>query len=207
MHVALPMEYPYKSPSIGFENRMYHPNVDEMSGSVCLDVISQTWSPMFGQWNVEVSTLEPARGEMLTGGGASLPPPFSLSPFIHADLVNIFTLFLPQLLRYPNPTDPLNGEAAALMIRDKVAYEAKIRDGVVKYARGISLGDATPSKGPVSAKSRSDGPGTPSTVFSSSSSDTMGVSVCYIMSFPHPAWLICPLSPSAWTIARAMTWT
>lgn len=27
---------------------MYHPNIDEISGSVCLDVINQTWSPMFG---------------------------------------------------------------------------------------------------------------------------------------------------------------
>lgn len=98
VHVELPEGYPYKSPSIGFCNRMFHPNVDEMSGTVCLDVINQTWSPMF-------------------------------------DLLNVFEVFLPQLLLYPNPTDPLNGEAAALMMREPEQYAARIRECVQKYAQ------------------------------------------------------------------------
>ena len=42
-------------------------------------------------------------------------------------MINIFEVFLPQLLRYPNPTDPLNGEAAALLMREPKAYEAKVK--------------------------------------------------------------------------------
>ena len=97
MQVGLPENYPYKSPSIGFINRMYHPNVDESSGSVCLDVINQTWSPMY-------------------------------------NLVNIFDVFLPQLLLYPNPADPLNTEAAQLLMKDKEKYEQRVREHVAQHA-------------------------------------------------------------------------
>ena len=70
---------------------------DCRSGSVCLDVINQTWSPMF-------------------------------------DLVNIFDTFLPQLLLYPNPTDPLNAEAASLQMKNEEKYKEKCKLYVQKYA-------------------------------------------------------------------------
>lgn len=46
---------------------------------------------------------------------------------LYADLLNVFETFLPQLLLYPNPTDPLNGEAAALLMREPEAYNAKVK--------------------------------------------------------------------------------
>lgn len=46
---------------------------------------------------------------------------------MYIGLVNIFDIFLPQLLTYPNAGDPLNPDAGGLMLRDKTKYEAKIR--------------------------------------------------------------------------------
>lgn len=44
-----------------------------------------------------------------------------------ADLINVFEVFLPQLLLYPNPSDPLNGDAASLMMKDKKQYDEKVK--------------------------------------------------------------------------------
>jgi hypothetical protein len=49
-------------------------------------------------------------------------------------MINIFEVFLPQLLRYPNPADPLNGDAAVLLLREPKTYESKVRDYISRYA-------------------------------------------------------------------------
>ena len=50
------------------------------------------------------------------------------------DLVNIFEVFLPQLLRYPNASDPLNSDAASLLLDSEESYNCKVREYVQKYA-------------------------------------------------------------------------
>jgi ubiquitin-conjugating enzyme E2 H len=135
IHVELPEQYPFSSPSIGFEpHTMWHPNVDERSGSVCLDVINQTWTPMYS-------------------------------------MVNIFDVFLPQLLTYPNPGDPLNSDAAGLYMKDTQKYEEKVRLFVEKtkkmYADRQREKSERMSSGMSSgASTGSGGGGVPSSSFS-----------------------------------------
>ena len=49
-------------------------------------------------------------------------------------MINVFEVFLPQLLRYPNPSDPLNGKAATILLRDEIKYKSLVREYVLKYA-------------------------------------------------------------------------
>ena len=85
LRMVVPNEYPFKSPSIVFLTPIFHPNINYEYGSICLDVLNSTWTPVF---NFE----------------------------------KIFTIFIPQLLSYPNENDPFNQYASKLYIQDKDKY-------------------------------------------------------------------------------------
>ena len=99
IRIEMTSEYPYKSPSVGFETPIYHPNIDYKSGTICLNVLNQTWTPIY-------------------------------------NLCHIYNTFLPQLLLYPNPNDPLNIEAANLYNNDI----EKFNNMVIEKINETSLG-------------------------------------------------------------------
>jgi len=101
-HVRLTIstEFPFKSPSVGFVERILHPNVDWSAGAVCLDALNKNWSPTF-------------------------------------TLRHIIEDLLPMLLANPNPDDPLNHDAAALLRRSRDEFNAEAKRTTLRYASCI----------------------------------------------------------------------
>lgn len=54
---TIPKGFPFESPSVGFVERILHPNVDEPSGSICLDTLNKAWSAAFTIKHIVESVL------------------------------------------------------------------------------------------------------------------------------------------------------
>lgn len=85
ININFPKEYPFKSPSVGFIDKIYHPNIDLQSGTICLNVLNSNWSPIY-------------------------------------TISHILEMFIPQLLTYPNPDDPLNEMASDLLKKNNLEF-------------------------------------------------------------------------------------
>eukprot|EP00873_Tetraselmis_striata_P044055 jgi/Tetstr1/464319/TSEL_009121.t1 len=77
------------------------------------------------------------------------------------DLVNVFEVFLPQLLLYPNTAHGLNDEAAAMLMHEPTAFNKKVQEYVQRYAKAEDIHAAAddavcPAAGDDDASSLSD---------------------------------------------------
>ncbi|KAK3984754.1 putative ubiquitin carrier protein [Cladorrhinum sp. PSN332] len=44
--IQIPDTYPFKSPIMKFETKIWHPNVSSVTGAICLDILGTGWSPV-----------------------------------------------------------------------------------------------------------------------------------------------------------------
>ncbi|EXJ86127.1 ubiquitin-conjugating enzyme E2 S [Capronia coronata CBS 617.96] len=45
LHLKMPHDYPKSPPKATFKTRIYHPNVEETTGAVCLETLKRDWDP------------------------------------------------------------------------------------------------------------------------------------------------------------------
>ncbi|KAG5295167.1 ubiquitin-conjugating enzyme [Histoplasma ohiense] len=45
LHLRMPEDYPQSPPKAAFRTRIWHPNVDESTGAVCVDTLKKDWEP------------------------------------------------------------------------------------------------------------------------------------------------------------------
>ena len=52
IRVRFPPQYPYKGPIINFMNKIFHPNVEQKVGTICLNLIGIDWHPSYDLLNI-----------------------------------------------------------------------------------------------------------------------------------------------------------
>jgi len=52
IRIRFPPQYPYKGPIINFMNKIFHPNVEQKAGTICLNLIGSDWNPSYDLLNI-----------------------------------------------------------------------------------------------------------------------------------------------------------
>lgn len=76
INIELPIDYPHQAPKIYFKTKIFHPNIDENNGTICLDILKDKWRPIYTLRTILISIIsllsDPNPESPLNGLAASM---------------------------------------------------------------------------------------------------------------------------------------
>ena len=74
--IDIPDKYPNTPPTIKFKNNLFHPNISQHDGGICLDILKDKWSPVYTLETLMTSIIsllsEPNPDSPLNGDAAKM---------------------------------------------------------------------------------------------------------------------------------------
>ncbi|KAL2006148.1 hypothetical protein VTN00DRAFT_9802 [Thermoascus crustaceus] len=98
LHLKMPEDYPKSPPKVSFRTRIWHPNIEESTGAVCVDTLKRDWEPKLTLRDVLItiscllihpnpdSALNSAAGAMLQDDYEAFARQAKLMTSIHAPI-------------------------------------------------------------------------------------------------------------------------
>ena len=110
LHLKIPHDYPKSPPKAAFRTKIWHPNVEESTGSVCVDTLKRDWEPKLTLRDVLIVGLHQPNFVLL------------MSILTTASLQTISCLLI-----QPNPDSALNAAAGQLLQEDYHTFSRQAR--------------------------------------------------------------------------------